>query len=545
MMTEENSRLLNDRYLLGAMIGSGGMADVYEGFDTRLSRKVAIKILRRELSQDSTFLHRFRKEAMAAAALAHDGIVSIYDALIDGDDHYIVMELVNGITLREYLSHNAPLSEKEALEITQQILEALEYSHEHGVVHRDIKPGNIMITSSGKVKVTDFGIARRTDDAGATLTNTWNVVGTAQYIAPEQALGEEVDQRSDIYAVGALLFEMLCARPLFTGETPISIAYQHVSNPHPRLCDVSPELNPNLDAILDHALAKQKEDRYQNATAFLNDIDRVLSGNTLPEILQENARVREQNAVNDKKRFRNKFLAWTSVPFGVIVVVVVGLIINSSMNSTIQVQNVIGETLAQAKSALSHFKIEVVSEPNSSTPKGRIAVQLPLPLAQAKDGSVVKLTISDGPGNTLVPADLVGLSLDEARAQIASAGLILTSTMPVSSSQAPGTVLSSNPAPGKSVTAGSSISLQISSGVAPVPNLVGLDKIAAETLLTQDGFLISVNTAVDNTQAPGIVLSQTPGTGSSVSIGSLVTITVNSGGQSSTSDGGASSSSGN
>jgi serine/threonine-protein kinase len=528
-MNASHSQLLNSRYALGEMIGSGGMADVYEGMDTRLDRKVAIKILRRDLASDETFIQRFQKEALAAAALTHEGIVSIFDAQTDGNDHYIVMELVNGTTLRKYLTEHAPLSEVKALDICSQVLEALKYSHAHGVVHRDIKPGNIMITEIGKVKVTDFGIARRTDDVSVTMTNTWNVVGTAQYLAPEQALGEEVDGRSDIYAVGALLYEMLTNKPLFTGETPISIAYQHVSNPHPRLSANNPELDADLDNILDKALAKQKEDRYQNAENFLHDIARVAAGVKVTPLSRTVVKDRNAAALFGLSE-RKKFLSW----FGVAILVIGGLstslLILQNNNKKYQVQNVLGETLSQAKNALSHFSIVVVNQPNSSTPKGRVAVQNPLPLAHAKRGSVITLTISQGPGTTTVPHDLIGLTLDQARAEIASAGLILSSTTPVTSSQDPGTVLSSTPAPGAAIKAGSSISLQIASGIAVVPNLVGLDKIEAETLLTQDGFLISTIPGIDENQFTGVVLAQSPGVGSSVSIGSLVTITINTGG---------------
>ena len=222
------SKLLGERYLLGAMIGTGGMADVYTAQDQRLSREVAVKILRSDLAQDPSFVSRFRKEAKAAAGLNHPGIVAVYDS---GEDPapYIVMELVQGHTLRELIHEGERIECDRALEIIIGVLEALDYSHMRGIVHRDIKPANIMITESGDVKVMDFGIARAIDDLGATLTSTWNVVGTAQYLSPEQAQGSIADSRSDLYSTGCLLYELLTGRPPFTGETPVSIALQHVS----------------------------------------------------------------------------------------------------------------------------------------------------------------------------------------------------------------------------------------------------------------------------------------------------------------------------
>ena len=194
-----NNKIFNSRYEIGAMIGTGGMADVYIAEDLRLHRKVAVKILRSDLARDPAFVGRFKKEALAAGGLNNPGIVAVFDSGEDGPNSYIVMELVKGHTLRQVLQSDAVISQDEAVQIVTEILEALEYSHEEGIIHRDIKPGNIMITESGKVKVMDFGIARALDDIGATMTNTWSVVGTAQYLSPEQATGDSADARSDIY----------------------------------------------------------------------------------------------------------------------------------------------------------------------------------------------------------------------------------------------------------------------------------------------------------------------------------------------------------
>jgi serine/threonine-protein kinase len=269
--------LLGGRYLVGEMIGTGGMADVYVAQDERLARQVAVKILRSDLAKDPSFVARFRKEAFAAAGLNHPGIVAVYDS---GEDPapYIVMELISGHTLRELIHRGERIPLDRALEIGEGILAALEYSHERGIVHRDIKPANIMITEMGDVKVMDFGIARAMDDFGATLTSTWNIVGTAQYLSPEQAMGDTADARSDIYSTGCLLFEVLTGRPPFTGDTPVSIAYQHVSGELPKPSSIQPTLPPDIDVLLSVALAKKPQDRYQSAGLMLDDLHRVRTG---------------------------------------------------------------------------------------------------------------------------------------------------------------------------------------------------------------------------------------------------------------------------
>jgi serine/threonine-protein kinase len=254
------------------MIGTGGMADVYSAHDGRLNRDVAIKILRSDLARDPAFVARFRKEALAAAGLNHPGIVAVYDSGEDGTDSYIVMELVKGHTLRELLQEHTSIDPDTALKLTAGILEALEYSHSQGIIHRDIKPGNIMITTDGEIKVMDFGIARALADIGATMTNTWNVVGTAQYLSPEQATGETADARSDIYSVGCVLYELLSGQAPFTGDTPVSIAFQHVSGELVPLTQRAPGVDPALGTICAVALSKDPAHRYQSAYAMLTDL---------------------------------------------------------------------------------------------------------------------------------------------------------------------------------------------------------------------------------------------------------------------------------
>ena len=275
-------RLLGGRYELDGVVGRGGMAEVYRARDIRLDRIVAVKTLREDLARDPTFQARFRREAQSAASLNHPSIVAVYDT---GEDMagptpvpYIVMEYVDGRTLRELLRDDRRLLPERALEITDGVLRALDYSHRNGIIHRDIKPGNVMLTRQAEVKVMDFGIARAVSDTQATMTQTAQVIGTAQYLSPEQARGERVDARSDLYSTGCLLYELLTGRPPFTGDSPVAIAYQHVrENPIPP-SRVDPEIPPWADSIVLKAMAKDPAERYQSAAEMRTDIQRALSG---------------------------------------------------------------------------------------------------------------------------------------------------------------------------------------------------------------------------------------------------------------------------
>ena len=275
-------RLLGGRYELDGVVGRGGMAEVYRARDIRLDRIVAIKTLRTDLARDQIFQARFRREAQSAASLNHPSIVAVYDT---GEDMatgvpvpYIVMEYVDGRTVRDLLQEGHRLLPERSLEIIDGVLRALDYSHQAGIVHRDIKPGNVMVTRNGDIKVMDFGIARAMSDAQATMTQTAQVIGTAQYLSPEQARGERVDSRSDLYSTGCLLYELLTGRPPFTGDSPVAIAYQHVrENPVPP-SRVDPDVPPWADAIVLKAMAKSPADRYQTAADMRADLQRAASG---------------------------------------------------------------------------------------------------------------------------------------------------------------------------------------------------------------------------------------------------------------------------
>ena len=511
------NKILGARYQLGPMIGTGGMADVYIAQDQRLSREVAIKILRSDLAKDPTFVSRFRKEAKAAAGLNHPGIVAVYDS---GEDPapYIVMELVSGHTLRELIHGGERLPLDRALEIGAGILEALDYSHQRGIVHRDIKPANVMITDKGDVKVMDFGIARAMDDLGATLTSTWNVVGTAQYLSPEQALGEVADAPTDIYSTGCLLYELLTGRPPFSGETPVSIAYQHVSGALVPAREVQPDLPESVEVVLAVALAKKPEDRYASANAMLLDINKIRAGQNI-----------STKVARAPLASRRTVIVTGLVVMSIGIAAVLGISLNGGSTPSLgnEIPNVVGLTEVEARALLSDYTVTVQRAPDPRIPNDRVASQIPLATTQATKGSAVTLTISDGPGNAIVPDDLVGMSLIDARASLAASGLVIAKTEAAPSDEVQGTVLSVTPEPGSKITAGSGVVLTIASGEVEVPYLIGVEAIQAKTLLIQAGFLVREFNDYDATQSVGVVIRQAPDAGTTQTIGKPVTITIN------------------
>ena len=515
-------RILGDRYQLGAMIGTGGMADVYVAEDQRLHREVAVKILRSDLARDPSFVTRFNKEALAVAALNHPGIVSVYDSGKEdspsGAMPYIVMEYVEGKTLREIAHKGERFPLQRAVEIVEGILVALQYSHKNGIVHRDIKPGNIMITDAGDVKVMDFGIARALSDAGATLTSTWNIVGTAQYLSPEQATGGQADARSDLYSVGCLFYELVSGKPPFTGETPVAIAYQHVSTPLTPVTTIEPSLDPALNGFFEVTLAKDSSDRYPSAAAMLKDLKKLSRGERITTQIPKQKAVRNQN--------RSRFAA-----IALALVAVVGLtsffIFRPTPSSELQtLPNVVGLTEAEARIQLAGFTITIQRAPDPRIPKDRVASQLPLATVRVSEGSAVTLTLSDGPGDATVPTDIIGKPLEEARAALAAAGLRVSRTIAVDSEEQPGIVLKVTPEQGSTIEAGSGVTLEIASGNVKVPDLLGKSDIEARTLLTQAGFLVKTVEAFDANQPLGVVIAQAPAAGETKIIGSSVTITI-------------------
>ena len=279
---EAEPRLVNGRYELGAGIGYGGMAEVYRGRDVRMGRDVAIKVLRSDLARDPNFLKRFEREARSAAALEHPAIVRVYDTgegVINGTTlPYIVMEFVEGRTLREVLQREGPIDERRAMEITSDVCAALDYSHSRGIIHRDVKPANVMLTPAGVVKVMDFGIAKASNSTSSTMTGTQAVIGTAQYLSPEQARGSKVDARSDVYSTGVLFYELITGEPPFRGDNPVAVAYQHVREIPDPPSRHNPKLTAAADAITLKALEKEPDDRYSTAGEMRDDLEAAIAG---------------------------------------------------------------------------------------------------------------------------------------------------------------------------------------------------------------------------------------------------------------------------
>ena len=375
-----------------------------------------------------------------------------------------------------------------------------------------------MITDSGDVKVMDFGIARALADTGATMTSTWNIIGTAQYLSPEQATGTQADARSDLYSVGCLLYELLAGRPPFTGDTPVAIAYQHVSAPLIPITEIQESLDPALNAFFSIALAKDANERYQSANAMLKDLKKLVKGEGITTQIPKQMR---------KEKARNRIAA-LSIALILLVGGVSYFIFNPNQSAITRVlPNVVGLTEAQARQELAGLTITIQRAPDPRIPRDRVASQLPLATIRVSDGSAVTLTISDGPGDAIVPTGLLGKPLEEVRAALTAAGLRVSRTIAIDSEQEPGIVLKISPEPGSTVEAGTGVVLEIASGNIPVPSLVGRTEIEARTILTQAGFLVKIVEGYDANQVIGSVLAQAPSAGEVKLIGSSVTITIN------------------
>ena len=555
-MTTEPGRMLGDRYQIGEVIGRGGMAEVHEGRDLRLGRRVAVKILRPDLARDPSFQARFRREAQSAAALNHPNIVAVYDTGEDtlmGEGEtavivpYIVMEYVDGMTLRQLLASGRRLLPERALEISAGVLSALDYAHRLGIVHRDIKPANVMLTRTGDVKVMDFGIARAMNDTNtANMTAAQSVMGTAQYLSPEQARGEVVDARSDLYSASVLLYELLTGKPPFTGDSPVSIAYQHVSEMPTPPSQVDPGVTSEIDAVVLRALAKSPDDRYQTAAEFRADVERAIAGSpvtaAVPMITIDQTQQLTPVAaagIQQQPIYRGKSKTGRRIGFTIIsLVAIVGAILGAVLIARfvfgaatvgkVQVPNLDGLTIEQATNALDDFQLRLGAQTPevSDRPSGTIIAQQPAAGETLEQNQAVNVTISGGLEQATVP-QLVGLtSLDSVRLALSDANLQLGTIKEKASSQPTGYVLAQDPPEGTQVEAGSMISISVSSGQVRVPAVIGVSEAQARSDLVQVGLDAQVVKQSDDTVAPGTVLAQSPLPGTAVDRGTLVTITV-------------------
>jgi eukaryotic-like serine/threonine-protein kinase len=554
-------RLLGGRYELDGIVGRGGMAEVFRARDIRLDRIVGVKTLRDDLARDQTFQARFRREAQSAASLNHPSIVAVYDT---GEDMmggtpvpYIVMEFVDGRTLRDLLRDDRRLLPERAAEITDGVLRALDYSHRNGIVHRDIKPGNVMLTRNGEVKVMDFGIARAVSDAQATMTQTAQVIGTAQYLSPEQARGERVDSRSDLYSTGCLLYELLTGRPPFTGDSPVAIAYQHVREQPIPPSRIDPDVPPWADAIVLKAMAKDPNDRYQTAGDMRNDIQRALSGAPVaaPMLMDPYAtgtrrmgqatqlagatsaippyRYGEEQQGEDYGEPPRR-RAWPWVLVALIALLLVGGGIYafkfvSGNGGNIAVPAVEGQTLPKAEQAIRKAQLDVgkISYKTSQSVKANHVISTsPTNGTTVAAHTKVKLLVSKGVGSKAVPR-LIGLSQTDAQTKLTALGLNAQVRF-VPSLRAPNTVVGQHPAPGAKVAPGSSVTILVSQSGERVPNVIGQPEATARSTLEQDGFLVNVQPGTPPAGGfqPGSVFAVQPHVGKVLARGSTVTIFV-------------------
>jgi serine/threonine protein kinase len=557
---EEKGRMLGDRYEIGAVIGRGGMAEVHEGRDLRLGRRVAIKILRPDLAKDPSFQARFRREAQSAASLNHPNIVAVYDTGQDtlspeGDNGepavvvpYIVMEFVDGMTLRQIVASGRRLLPERALEITAGILSALDYAHRHGIVHRDIKPANVMLTRTGDVKVMDFGIARAINDVSSTMTSASAVMGTAQYLSPEQARGEVVDARSDLYSTGVVLFELLTGRPPFTGDSAVAIAYQHVSEMPAIPSTIDPGVSPEIDAVVMRALAKRADDRYQSASDFRADVERAIAGSpvtaAIPTIVADqtammtpldasgiNTENKKVSSNGRKGRSSGVFWVLSLIAIGAAIIgaVVIGrFLVGSDGGNVVTVPSLDGLTIEQAAETLAEYELRIGAQTPeiSERPEGTIIAQQPAAGEGIEQGQAVNVTVSTGREQSTVP-QLVGLTtLDDVRVALSDFGLVLGAITESDSNQPGGYVLEQNPGEGTQVAAGSAVDIVVSSGLVELPNVTGATEAQARSDLAQAGFEVQVVEQESSISSPGQVLAQSPQPGTQLARGSLVTITV-------------------
>ncbi|MFJ4102743.1 Stk1 family PASTA domain-containing Ser/Thr kinase [Amycolatopsis japonica] len=564
-------RLLSNRYELGETLGYGGMSEVHHGHDVRLGREVAIKILRADLARDPQFQERFRREAQNAAALNHPAIVAVYDTGETNTEFgplpYIVMEYVEGRTLRDIVKTEGPMSQKRAMEVMADVCAALDFSHRHGIVHRDVKPANVMITKNGAVKVMDFGIARAMHDGQSAMTQTAAVIGTAQYLSPEQARGESVDARSDVYAAGCVLYELITGEPPFTGDSPVAVAYQHVrEDPNPP-SSVNPAVAPELDAVVLKALAKGPANRYQSSAEMRSDLVRTLSGQrpAAPMVMSEDERTQvmdsdrrvpqryDQYEEDDedpaaKKKRRAWLIAGLVVSLAAIVLLVMWLLgaFQGAGAESKAIPKVVGQSEGSAKdtlrgagfTSLDTKKITCTGESVNGQPscdENQIDKVIAINPAEGQvtpTSDKITLTVGAKPGKVKTP-DLKGKTVAEATAALTEAGLKLgaTSEEETEDTNQAGKVMSQNPSAQAEVDQGSKVDITVgkSKELKTVPNYKGKTQAEAEAGLKAAGFTPQV-TNVDSDQPKGTVLEQTPN-GGKLPVGGVVKLSVSNGNQ--------------
>nr|WP_315268972.1 Stk1 family PASTA domain-containing Ser/Thr kinase [Microbacterium lemovicicum] len=526
-------RVLSGRYRVDEVIGRGGMATVYRGYDLTLGRQVAIKILKHDLANDNSFRTRFRLEAQAASRMAHPTIVRVYDAGEDsevGPDGiarpipYIVMELVRGRLLKDIISAG-PVPVDDTVRYVDGILEALEYSHRAGVVHRDIKPGNVMVTDAGQVKVMDFGIARAVSDSSSTVAETTAIIGTAAYFSPEQAKGEPVDARADLYSTGVVLYELLAGRPPFRGESPVAVAYQHVSEAPVSPSELVSTVSRGLDAVALRALAKDPFQRYQDAATFREALDATIDGrvpskrqlgaltNELygpnPRQAAETARSLRQLSTDTtmKRTQTGPPVAWIWAGVAILAVLLVSVLFwvvtirpagGVPANARI-VPDVSGMTFERASEALADEDLLAFrdDQPDADVPAGNVISTDPVAGSSLSPQQEVRVLVSRGRETSVIPT-IVGLSQDAAKGALENSGLVLGAITPRNDPDtAAGTVLSADQQAGTEVAKGTVVNLVVATGRVVLPDVTGYTLDAAKRQLESPELGLTVEVAED------------------------------------------------
>jgi beta-lactam-binding protein with PASTA domain/predicted Ser/Thr protein kinase len=509
--------VIDGRYRVLRKLGSGGMADVYAVEDQQLGRRVALKMLHRRFAEDQQFVERFRREASSAAGLQHPNIVAIFDRGQWDGTYYIAMELVEGRTLKEIVRDKGPAPAEAAVDVTLQILRAARYAHKHGVVHRDIKPHNVLIDQDGRVRVTDFGIAR----AGTSdMTETGSIMGTAQYLSPEQAQGRPVDARSDLYSIGIVLYELLTGQVPFDAESPVTVALMQVSEPPLPPHQLNPELPAHVEAVVLRALEKDPGRRFQSADEFIAALE------TRQEMLPPPPPPVEEILEEEDRRSRRWWLwllillALAAIAFGLYQVL---------KPEQLRVPNVIGRESSTASQILQNrgFEVDIVTVVNPDVERDRVAAQDPRPDTTAPEGSTVTITVSAGPGEAVVPR-VVGLPRDEAEQQLRQEGFEPEVERVFSADVPAGRVVETSPPAGTTIERGSTVTMQVSRGPeqVEVPDVTGESEEDARSTLESLGLRAGDVTREPSGEPPDTVIEQSPAAGEEVDVGSAVDLTV-------------------
>jgi serine/threonine-protein kinase len=511
--------VVDGRYKLVSRLGSGGMADVWCAEDLQLGRQVALKLLHDRFAQDDDFVERFRREASSAAGLQHPNVVQIYDRGEWEGTYYIAMEFLAGQSLKDVVQDEAPLPPDRAIDLTIQILRAARFAHRRAIIHRDLKPHNVIVDGEGRAKVTDFGIAR---SGASDMTETGSILGTAHYLSPEQAQGHAVSERSDVYSIGIILYELLTGSVPFDGDSAVTIALKQVSEPPVPPASVNPAISPELEAVVLRALAKEPEYRFGDADEFIAALEGARTG-VMPEGSATTAFV----PVAEREDEGPRWWLWALLA-ALVVGAAVAAVLLLARSETSSVPRVVGADVVSAARALRNEGFRpVVERVRNDAPAERVIGQNPLPGTQLEEGSEVTLTVSSGPGTRAVP-DVSGLEAEEARGRLRRAGFRVRERRQASATVDDGRVISTVPSIGVEARIGAFVTLVISSGPerVVVPDLTGDDLDTARSELDQLGLTADVTRQESEDAEPGTVLSQDPAAGSQVDEGSAVAITV-------------------